>query len=86
MKLRNFYLNSNKINASNLDYNKKLDYKTNWEQMLIEKDFDLEAVNLDNIKIENSFDNYLYSEIVVYLFSYWERSLIAQNIKQFLPN
>lgn len=63
VKLRNFYLNSNKINASNLDYNKKLDYKTNWGQLLIEKNFDLKAVNLDNIKIENSFDNYLYSEI-----------------------
>jgi hypothetical protein len=63
VKLREFYLNSNKINTSKLDYDSKLDYKTNWEQLLIEKLFDLKAVNLDNIKIENSFDNYLYSEI-----------------------
>lgn len=63
VKLREFYLNSNKINASKLDYDGKLDYKTNWEQLLIERLFDLKAVNLDNIKIENSFDNYLYSEI-----------------------
>ncbi|KAA1241019.1 hypothetical protein [Aquimarina sp. RZ0] len=63
IKLREFYLNSNKLDASKLDYDNKLDYKTNWEQMLIEKEFDLKIVDLDNIKNENSFDNYLYSEI-----------------------
>jgi len=63
VKLREFYLNSKKIDVSKLDYDNKLDYRTNWEQMLIEKDFDLKAVNLENIEVETSFDNYLYSEI-----------------------
>ncbi len=63
VKLREFYLNSDKMDVSKLDYDKKIDFKTNWEQMLIEKEFDLKAANLDNIQNENSFDNYLYSEI-----------------------
>ena len=63
VKLRDFYLKSNKIDKSKLDYDQKSYYKTNWEQMLIEKEFDLKVIDLNNIKIENSFDNFLYSEI-----------------------
>ncbi len=63
VQLRDFYLNSNKIDRSKLDYDVKLDYKTNWEQMLIEKEFDLRTIDLNNITTENSFDNYLYTEI-----------------------
>lgn len=66
VKLRAFYLNSDKMDVSTLDYDKKMDFKTNWEQMLVEKEFDLKAANLDNIQIENSFDNYLYSEIYLW--------------------
>ncbi len=63
IKLREFYLNSKKIDASSLDYENKQDFAANWEQMIIEKDYDLKKVNLENISIENSFDNYLYTEI-----------------------
>lgn len=63
VKLREFYLNSKKVDKSTLDYFVKSDYKSNWEQMVIEKEFDLKSVDLDNINIENSFDNYLYTEI-----------------------
>jgi hypothetical protein len=63
VKLRAFYLNSNKIDVSTLDYENKLDYKVNWEQMLLERVFDLKIVNWDAIEIESSFDNFLYSEI-----------------------
>lgn len=63
VKLRDFYLKSNRIDKSNLDYDQKSDYQANWKQMLIEKEFDLKVIDLNNIKIENSFDNFLYSEI-----------------------
>lgn len=63
IQLREFYLNSKKIDASNLNYDNKQDFEENWEQMLIEKDFDLKKVNFENIKLEKSFDNYLYTEI-----------------------
>ncbi|WP_422349347.1 hypothetical protein [Flagellimonas sp.] len=63
VKLRDFYLNSNRIGKGKLDYDVKSDYKTYWEQMLIERDLDLKAVDRNNIKTENSFDNYVYSEI-----------------------
>ncbi|MCL6267461.1 hypothetical protein [Flagellimonas myxillae] len=63
VQLRDFYLNSNSIGKGKLDYDVKSDYKTCWEQMLIERDFDLKAVDRKNIETGNSFDNYVYSEI-----------------------
>ncbi len=84
VKLREFYLNSKNIEASNLDYDTKQSIETNWEQLLIEKNFDLKKVNLDNIRIETNFDNYLYTEI--YLghlnqFLNWFEQYYPENVK-----
>lgn len=89
VKLREFYLNSKKIHASNLDYDNKQEFEANWEQMLIEKEFDLKTVNQENISTENSFDNYLYTEI--YLghlnqFLNWFEQSFPENVKASINN
>lgn len=63
LKMREYYLNAKKIQASSLDYDSKNNHKTNWAEMLKERTYDLEQADLKNIDSENSFDNYLYSEI-----------------------
>lgn len=63
IKLREFYLGSKKPNSSSVNYDNKVDFKKNWRQMLIEKDNDIKNTNFKNIEDENSFDNYLYTEV-----------------------
>ncbi|WP_420603015.1 hypothetical protein [Flagellimonas sp.] len=63
VKMREFYLSSKVNEVGNLDYDSKQNIETNWEQMLVERNHDLKAINLDNANLENSFDNYLYTEI-----------------------
>jgi hypothetical protein len=89
VKLRDFYLKSNNIGKSKLDFDQKSDYKANWKQMQIEKEFDLKSVDLNNIKNENSFDNYLYSEI--YLghlnkFLNWFEQNFPEKVKNSIKN
>jgi hypothetical protein len=63
VKLREFYLNSNNIDASNLDYDNKVNIEDNWKQMLKERTFDLKSIDDNNLTLNDSFDNFLYSEI-----------------------
>ena len=89
VKLREFYLNSKNIEASNLDYDIKQSIETNLKQMLAEKNFDLKKVNLKNISLENNFDNYLYTEI--YLghlnqFLNWFEQYYPENVKASISN
>ncbi len=62
-KMRSYYLNAKKVEGSKVDYDNKVDHKTNWAEMLKERNFDLENANLKNIDQEATFDNYLYTEI-----------------------
>ena len=63
VKLQEFYLNSKNIEVGNLDYHNKANIDDNWEQMLIERTYDLKLIDEKYITKDDSFDNYLYSEI-----------------------
>jgi hypothetical protein len=89
VNLRDFYLTKNKIDKSDLNYDTKQDFKSTWEQMQIERGFDLKKVNLENIDVEYSFDNYLYTE--TYLghlnqFLNWFEEYFQENIESSLHN
>ena len=89
IKLQEFYLNSKNIEISNLDYDSKVNTDDNWEQMLIERTFDLKSINESNLVNDDSFDNYLYSEI--YLghlnkFLNWFEEFYPENVELEINN
>ena len=89
IKLREFYLNSKNIEISNLNYDNKVSIDDNWEQMLIERTFDLKSIDENNLITDNSFDNYLYSEI--YLghlnqFLNWFEEFYPENVELAINN
>jgi hypothetical protein len=89
VKLREFYLNSNKIDASNLDYDSKVNIKDNWKQMLKERDFDLKSIEDNNSSLNESFNNFIYSEI--YLghlnkFLSWYEEFYPENVELAINN
>lgn len=89
IKLREFYLGLKRTNASRVDYDNKVDFKENWAQMLIEKDHDIENAALENIEEENSFDNYLYTEIYfehLNTFLNWYEKNFPEKVKASIVN
>lgn len=89
IKLREFYLGSKKPNSSSVNYDNKVDFKKNWRQMLIEKDNDIKNTNFKNIEDENSFDNYLYTEVYLgHLNRYlnWFEEHYYENVEASLKN
>lgn len=89
VKLREFYLGSKKTNTSSVDYDNKVDFENNWRQMLMEKDYDIKNADLENIEDENSFDNYLYTEIYLgHLNRYlnWFEEHYPENVEASIKN
>lgn len=89
VKLREFYLGSKKSNSRSVDYDSKVDFEKNWRQMLIEKDYDIKNADLENIEDENSFDNYLYTEIYLgHLNRYlnWFEEHYPENVEASIKN
>lgn len=89
IKLRDFYLNYRVSEANNLNYQIKQDFEKLWQEMLLQKEIDLKSNNLTNNASENSFDNYLYTEI--YLghlneFLNWFERFYPEDIKAFIRN
>lgn len=63
IRLREYYLNSRKVDGSSLNYDQASDFELTWNQMRRELNHDLIQVDMDKIIEESSLENYLYTEI-----------------------
>lgn len=62
---REYYLNASKNVAGHLDRENTLDYLKAWSMVQDYQKKEFKLINLTKIYVENSFDNYMYSEIVL---------------------
>jgi len=89
IKLRDFYLKSKRIDASKLNFDQKIGISENWEQLLIEREFDIKAADLKQIDSVNSFDNYIYTELYLGSLNYfltWIESNYPGEVKSALQH
>lgn len=89
VKMRAFYLKSKQTDSISVDYENNADFKTNWAQMLIERKYDIKNADLENIEDQDSFDNYLYTEIYLgHLNRYlnWFEKHYSENVEASITN
>lgn len=63
--MQKYYASMSSNVASHLDRENPLDYQTAWESVLIDQQEDLNSIDISKIENVHSFENYMYSEIVL---------------------